>query len=108
MDEDMAFADTYVLSLPSFEYFQLDKGDGGVHRYDHSCQLQQNKLFVLGGRDFDQGSPGWVPWKSGSCDPNGFINILDVNTFTWDANYNPNNGTKYQVHKTITDLIGGK
>lgn len=104
-----AFADTYVLSLPAFVFFRVDNAmDDQVRRYDHTCHLRNNKLFVLGGRDVDQEMRSWIGWENGACDPNGFVNVLDVNTFTWDASYDPANTGEYLVHKSIYRVIGGK
>lgn len=103
-----AFADTYVLSLPAFEFFQVDDGADQVRRFDHTCHLRGNKMLVLGGRDIDQDMPGWGEWKDGACDPNGFVNVLDVNTFAWDARYDPADVGGYLVHKSIYRVIGGK
>lgn len=103
-----AFADTYVLSLPAFVFFRVDNGEDQVRRYDHTCHLRNNKLFVLGGRDVDQEMPAWGGWKNGVCDPNGFVNVLDVNTFMWDTSYDPADSGNYLVHKSIYRVIGGK
>lgn len=103
-----AFADTYVLSLPAFEFFQVQDGMDQVIRFDHTCHLRGNKMFVLGGRDVDQDMPGWGLWENGACDPNGFVNIMDVNTFEWDTSYNPADVGDYLVHKSISRVIGGK
>lgn len=65
-------------------------------------------MFVLGGRDIDQDMPGWGVSKNGACDPGGFVNVLDVNTFAWDASYNPLDVGDYLVHKSIYSVIGGK
>lgn len=65
-------------------------------------------MFVLGGRDVDQDMPGWGLWENGACDPNGFVNIMDVNTFEWDTSYNPAEVGDYLVHKSISRVIGGK
>lgn len=46
-----------MLFLPSFEFFEFDKGVDVVHRFEHTCHLRKNKLFVIGGRDVDQQNP---------------------------------------------------
>lgn len=103
-----AFSDTFVLSLPSFEFFEIDKGADQVHRFDHTCHLLKNKLFVLGGRDVDQEMPTWRGWQNGACDPGGFVNIFDVNNLVWDTEYDPKAGVDYLVDKRIYRVIGGK
>lgn len=104
-----AFSDTFVLSLPSFEFFQVNDGVDQVRRFDHTCHLRGNKMFVLGGRDIDQDMPALgTEVQDGACDPGGFVNILDVNTFTWDAKYDPADVRDYLVHKSIYHVIGGK
>lgn len=107
-NDGIAFSDTYMLSLPSFEFFELDKGVDVVHRFEHTCHLRKNKLFVIGGRGADQGNLGWGGWLPGACDPNGLINIFDINTLQWDSRYDPTDGKDYLVHKSIYDVIGGK
>lgn len=56
-NNDIAFSDTHMLFLPSFEFFEFDKGVDVVHRFEHTCHLRKNKLFVIGGRDVDQQNP---------------------------------------------------
>lgn len=102
------FSDTYMLSLPSFEFFELDKGKSNSHRVEHTCHLRKNKLFIIGGRDMSQEDPKWGGWTTGSCDPQGLINILDINTLQWDSTYDPIDAKDYLVHKSIYDVIGGK
>lgn len=63
---------------------------------------------MLGGRDVDQEMRSWIGWENGTCDPNGFVNVLDVNTFTWDGSYDPADISEYLVHKSIYRVIGGK
>lgn len=104
-----AFSDTFVLSIPSFEFFLVNDGVDQVRLLDHTCHLRGNKMFVLGGRDLDQDMPGWGNVSNnGACDPGGFVNVLDVNTFAWDAKYDPREVGEYLVHESIYRVIGGK
>lgn len=103
-----AFSDTYMLSLPSFEFFKLDEGKDTSPRIEHTCHLRKNKLFIVGGRGVDQESPKLGGWKLGSCDPQGLINILDINTLQWDSTYDPADAKDYLVHKSMYEVIGGK
>lgn len=57
MNNIEAFSDTYMLSLPSFEFFKLDKGEGTSPRAEHTCHLRKNKLFIVGGHGIDQKNP---------------------------------------------------
>lgn len=108
MNDIEAFSDTYMLSIPSFEFFEVDKGVDTAHRCDHTCHLRKNKLFVIGGRGADQEIPSWGGWLPGACDHNGLINILDINTLEWDSTYNPEDGEDFLVPKNIYKIIGGK
>lgn len=66
-------------------------------------------MFVIGGHDIDQDMPELgKETKDGVCDPGEFVNVLDVNTFAWDARYDPQDVGDYLVHESIYHLIGGK
>lgn len=104
---DIAFSDIYVLSMPSFHFIKID--DGVNARFDQTCHLDGNKMFVIGGRNADQINPAFNTWEKGSCDPiGGVVNVLDVNTFQWDKAYDPAASKSYLVHKQIYQDIGGK
>ncbi|KAF8242588.1 hypothetical protein K440DRAFT_638867 [Wilcoxina mikolae CBS 423.85] len=107
------FSDTYVLSVPSFEWVQVDDGFNTEPRYRHTCHMtKQNKMLVIGGAGAGQSIPtitSWNTYKNGRCDKYAFMNVLDVNTLKWQDNFEPitEKATKYEVNSAITEVIGG-
>ena len=101
-----SFSDTYVLSLPSFQWFRVDNTNK-VQRFGVTCHLVKNKMIMIGGRGVDQTDPQ-VNDKNlpGECDPNGIVNIFDVNTLKWDPNFKVSNLDNFKVNEKITGGVG--
>ena len=102
------FGDTWVLSLPSFQWIKVE--DTGEKRFTQTCHIvKKSKLLVIGGRDMVQdevytNSSGATDW---TCLKDGFLSVLDLNTFKW-VNSLVANDENYLVHNEITAVIGGK
>lgn len=102
------WSDTYVLSLPSFQWTQLETTGTTAARGGHTCHLVRNKMVVLGGRGGDQANPTWGAFAKGVCDASPLVNVLDVNSLRWDTAYDPDDAEPFRVHKSIYGIIGGE
>ncbi|RPB07139.1 hypothetical protein P167DRAFT_609657 [Morchella conica CCBAS932] len=107
-DDNRAFSDTYVLTLPSFQWIKIDDGAKNMERADHTCHLSKNKMIVIGGRGADQSNPQIDPLpKNGECEPTSFINIFDVNTLKWETNWDLEAREDFKVPTPVAEVIGG-
>ncbi|PWW76201.1 hypothetical protein C7212DRAFT_343872 [Tuber magnatum] len=103
---DDGFSDTYVLSLPAFQWFRVDTTNK-VDRYGVTCHLIKNKMILIGGRGVDQPDPNpQVIMLPGACDPNGIVNIFDVNTLKWDPKFQVSKLENFKVNEKITGGVG--
>ncbi|KAG0635745.1 hypothetical protein HOY80DRAFT_1091947 [Tuber brumale] len=104
---DAGFSDTYVLSVPAFQWFRVDTANK-VQRYGATCHLVKNKMILIGGRGVDQLNPNLdIPMPlPGACDPNGIVNIFDVNALKWDSNFQVSKLENFKVNKKITGDVG--
>ena len=106
------YGDTWVLSLPSFTWIQVDtKGDA---RFEHTCHLTKgNQMLVVGGRDKLQASAGDPATNytthpgAWSCLKQGLLNSFDLNAFAWGSSL-PADEVDYQVNNVISSVIGGE
>lgn len=106
------YGDTWVLTLPSFQWMQVDtKGD---KKFEHTCHVVKgNQLLVIGGRDKKQefiGDPAanyTVDARDWSCARQGIFSSLNLNTFTWEDAL-PTNPDQWEVNSMILGIIGGK
>ena len=113
-DTGSVYGDTWVLSLPSFQWKLVDANKkGDLAKFEHTCHLiKGNQMLVIGGRDKlqdymgDPASNYSVDASKWSCLKQGIFSSLNLNTFQWE-NALPMNDAPYKVHKIITDLIGG-
>jgi len=62
-------------------------------------------MIVIGGRGVDQYDPG-IDMRQGACDPNGIVNIFDVNTLKWDPNFKVSKLESFKVNGKITGGVG--
>ena len=106
------YGDTWVLSLPSFQWVLVDQG--GDPKFEHTCHvIKGNQMLVVGGRDKLQDFEGtpttnyiWDP-RRWSCLKQGVISSMNLNTFEWGTEV-PAKEALYEVNSLITELIGGK
>ena len=110
-DTGDVYGDTWVLSLPSFQWKVVDKK--GDPKFEHTCHVVKgNQLLVVGGRDKLQdytGNPALnysVSASKWSCLKQGIFSTMNLNTFVWETDL-PADDAPYQVNKVITALIGG-
>ncbi|CUS12910.1 unnamed protein product [Tuber aestivum] len=105
----LSYSDTYVLSLPSFEWIEADPGRSTQSRMRHDCHMTtRHKMLVIGGRGQDQAIPTRSSRKNGVCDKYAVINVFDTNTMSWQDSWDPNDGsTNFKLSKVITTVIGG-
>ncbi|CUS11658.1 unnamed protein product [Tuber aestivum] len=96
-----SYSDTYVLSLPSFEWIKADSGSDTQSRLGHNCHMTtRHKILIIGGRGRDQEIPIAGNWGWGACDKYSMINVFDTNTMSWQDFWDPNDGsTKFKVNK---------
>ena len=106
------YGDTWVLSLPSFQWAVVD--EDGDEKFEHTCHvIKGNKMLVVGGRDKLQdfsGNPArnyTVDSTRWSCLRQGIFSSMNLNTFEWE-NSIPVNTATYEVNSKITALIGGR
>ena len=64
-------------------------------------------MITIGGRGFEQGDPAVneSPF-TGHCDPNGIVNIFDVNTLKWDPIFKVSKLDNFKVNEKITGGVG--
>ncbi|KAI5797330.1 hypothetical protein DFH27DRAFT_472734, partial [Peziza echinospora] len=108
----ITFGDTWVLSLPSFQWAKVD--DSGEKKYMHTCHVvKDSKMLVIGGKDLvqdDQGNPALNYTTDGSkwtCDGGGVFSAFDLNKFAWLPAGIAEQADPYSVADAITTLIGG-
>ncbi|KAA8903846.1 hypothetical protein FN846DRAFT_47448 [Sphaerosporella brunnea] len=106
----LTYADTYVLSVPAFQWVRIDDGANQQPRTRHSCHMtKQKQMWVVGGKPQAQEDPHAPNWTNGECFKNPLWNIFDVNTGEWQGNLVPitDEAVDYKVPKAVTDVIGG-
>ena len=107
------YGDTWVLSLPSFTWIQVD--NNGDKRFEHTCHLTKgNQMLVVGGRDKAQASAGnpaknytTTTASAWTCLQQGLLSSFDLNAFAWGNSLQASN-VGYQVNGIISSVIGGK
>ncbi|KAK2801342.1 hypothetical protein FQN51_005442 [Onygenales sp. PD_10] len=94
---DDPFDDVYVLSVPSFTWIHVYKGDAALSRQGHKCVKPfPDQMLVLGG----QHSGGGAPLKE-------IIRVYNLNTLKFQNTYHPAEYVDYEVPALVTDKIGG-
>ncbi|RPA89969.1 hypothetical protein L873DRAFT_1849039 [Choiromyces venosus 120613-1] len=84
----VAYSDTYVLSLPSFEWIKVNSGAETQSHSGHNCHMTtKHKMLVVGGRGADQEIPTKPSWDNSACDKYALLNIFDVNTLEWQNSW---------------------
>ncbi|BCR85811.1 uncharacterized protein ACHE_21269A [Aspergillus chevalieri] len=105
-DTESSDGNVYVLSIPSFQWIQLE-GSNAL-RIKHKCQLAgQHTMLVVGGTVPVDGNE-YEPLQA-NCDSDIFengIGIFDLNKHQWKTNYDADDD-KYTIHSSISDVIGG-
>ena len=105
-DTESSDGNVYVLSIPSFQWIQLE-GSNAL-RIKHKCQLAgQHTMLVVGGTVPMDGNE-YEPSQA-NCDSDIFengIGIFDLNKHQWNTNYDADDD-KYTIHSSISDVIGG-
>ena len=106
------YGDTWVLSLPSFQWVVVDQQ--GDKKFEHTCHIVKgNQMLVIGGRDKLQDHAGNLAYNYSvdatrwSCLQQGIFSSLNLNTFEWETALSMSR-VPYEVNKIISDLIGGK
>ncbi|KAL3469899.1 hypothetical protein BJX99DRAFT_264714 [Aspergillus californicus] len=90
--------DVYVLSLPSFEWILLYRGDSRrTGRKGHSCtKPYPDKMLIIGGSRVDS-----------SC-IDALIRVFNLNTGNFHATYDPSTWSAYAVPALVSARIGGE
>lgn len=94
-----AYDDVYVLSIPSFTWKRVYRGDSP--RYGHTCHLTGHRqMLTVGGMASDEPMP--------SCDrERAGVAVFDMTDLEWRSVYSPS-APAYQVPGPIVQTIGGK
>ncbi|GAB1212441.1 hypothetical protein ATERTT37_001580 [Aspergillus terreus] len=93
-----AYDDVYVLSIPSFTWKRVYRGDSP--RYGHTCHLTGHRqMLTVGGMASDEPMP--------SCDrERAGVAVFDMTDLEWRSVYSPS-APAYQVPGPIVQTIGG-
>ncbi|KAL8708961.1 MAG: hypothetical protein Q9225_007527 [Loekoesia sp. 1 TL-2023] len=101
----------YVLSIPSFTWIRVTLD--ADQRFRHKCHLMgNNHMLVVGGIRPGARGDDAVSFDITGCDNNPKfsqgLGIFSLNNHTWTTDYDPVVGsTPYQVHPSISKVIGG-
>ncbi len=99
----------YVLSVPSFRWIRVNE-DSSL-RARHQCTLLgKNTMLVIGG--IHPKGQQLQPFDTTGCDTSQMfahgLGMFSLNNHTWSSEFDPSAGTTpYQVHPTISKIIGG-
>lgn len=102
--------DLWVLSIPSFQWIQIDDGTVGPREPDtthplgregHTCNLIENSMMIMfGGRE--------LPNFSRPCETTA-IYAYDLNKLSWVETFDPEVAAQpYNVSKAVYSVIGGE
>ncbi|KAJ5444901.1 Galactose oxidase/kelch beta-propeller [Penicillium cf. griseofulvum] len=90
--------EVYILSLPSFVWLKAYNGTNTHSRSGHQCiKVYPDKMLVVGGQHVD----------STRCLEGGVIVNFNLNTLTFEDEYDPKSWSKYKVPDLVTKQIGG-
>ena len=99
----------YVLSIPSFQWIRVNEDSN--RRSRHSCNLLgKHTMIVVGGvQPFGEQV---LPSDTTGCDTSPMfaqgLGIFSLNNHSWATNYYPSDGASpYEVHPSISNVIGG-
>ncbi|KAI9751479.1 MAG: hypothetical protein M4579_006051 [Chaenotheca gracillima] len=99
----------YVLSIPSFRWIRLNQDK--TPRVKNKCLLMgQRTMLVVGGTqptDISQFQPAAAQCDGTSSRFAQGLGIFSLQNHTWMSSYDPADDGPYELHKQITDVIGG-
>lgn len=106
MGRQNILGDVYVLTMPAFRWIKIDSTPtnmSSMPRIGHFCSTYQDRqMLVVGGDSKHSPNSSQI-----SCtDGYSVLRLLDTTTFQWQNHY-PLQDTKYQVPRSIIDIIGG-
>jgi hypothetical protein len=78
-----AVPDTWVLTMPSFIWTQVEIPDSMARMRSHTCNAIGSQLLIIGGYP-----PSAQVEKDAPCDPE-LIKVLDMNELTWSSHFTP-------------------
>ena len=99
----------YVLSIPSFRWIRVNEDSD--RRVRHHCGLVGNHTMLVVGGIQPNGEDIQPPDATG-CDTSTMfahgLGMFSMSNHTWNTSYDPSAGSAaYQVHSSITNVIGG-
>jgi hypothetical protein len=95
------YDDVWVLSLPSFTWTQLNKGEDIHARAGHRCfKPYDDQMMIIGGETSKPGS-------SISCLKDGPVVMFNLTSGEWMDSYHPDEYGAYGVPDKVRDTIGG-
>jgi hypothetical protein len=110
----IAYEDVYVLSVPSFQWIKINDVQNNteaqlapvIGRKNHRCAMwKDSQMIVVGG--FVNEKSVQVNNETTSCGTYPPLRVLDVSTFTFMGQFDPNS-PPYTVPSQIYQVIGGR
>ncbi|KAI5818342.1 hypothetical protein BZA77DRAFT_364449 [Pyronema omphalodes] len=97
-----SFDTVYALSIPAFKWTRVYDGVHKSRRHGHRChKVADNYMMVIGG------APSTAYQMLGNCVESGdLVKMFNLNTLTFEADYNPENADSYKIPKKIVDAVG--
>lgn len=94
-----AYDDVWVLSIPAFEWIQVQKSSNTAHRRtNHRCfSPYPDQMITVGGTLVNFGPLG----------TSDMFDVFSLNTLNWTGKYDPLKWSKYEVPSKISAIIGG-
>ena len=93
--------DVWVLSVPSFQWIQINQGNEIHARAGHQCfKTYPDQMMVLGGTPAQPGSPP-------ACLESGPVLNFNLSSGEWLQSYDPSHHDDYAVPDKVQAMIGG-
>ena len=114
LEATVSYEDVYVLSVPSFQWIKINDVQNNteaqlapvIGRKNHRCVMwKDSQMIVVGGFVTQKGVT--VNNETTSCGTYPPIRVLDVSTFTFQSQFDPN-AAAYTVPNVVYQVIGGK
>ncbi|KAF2138423.1 uncharacterized protein K452DRAFT_361121 [Aplosporella prunicola CBS 121167] len=107
-----SYEDIYVLSIPSFTWIKIDDTSnvereslGGLGRRNHrGLKWKEDSGFVIGGFIKNDTADVNADECNSVFSP---IRLLNLTSYNWISQYDPNNNSPYRVNSQIYNVIGG-
>ena len=101
----MSFHDLHVLTLPGFEWMQIDTSDGGL-RSGHTCVTTGNRQMISVGGINTSKKTLKEQWEDEDPFPQG-LGVFDMTELKWKDAYDPD-AEPYEMPQRIKDWYDEK